>query len=110
LFLSKVFCSLPDFYPPTDSTWRRSRTSPVLSASQPWEGIAAGSASAYHTALNFLKFFSSGHACVCENVALYDDASENFVMFYRGGWASQAVGRASSTDGVNWTKYEGNPV
>lgn len=31
-------------------------------------------------------------------------------MFYRGGWNSQAVGRATSSDGVHWTKFNGNPV
>jgi hypothetical protein len=47
---------------------------------------------------------------VCENVALYDAATGGFVMFYRGGWNTQAVGRASSVDGVTWTKHSGNPV
>ena len=47
---------------------------------------------------------------MCENVALFDDATGSFVMFYRGGWGTQAVGRASSSDGVSWTKFEGNPV
>jgi hypothetical protein len=68
----------------------------------------------------------AGHACVCENVALFDESSGGFVMFYRGGWGTQvlqpsasnrkpvtttqAVGRATSSDGVHWTKYDGNPV
>ena len=52
----------------------------------------------------------TGHACVCENVALFDEVSGNFVMFYRGGWNTQAVGRASSSDGIHWVKHEGNPV
>jgi hypothetical protein len=68
-----------------------------------------------------------GHACVCENVALFDESTGGFVMFYRGGWGTQvpspalriepktrnnqqAVGRATSSDGVHWTKYDGNPV
>jgi hypothetical protein len=29
-------------YPPTDNSWTRPSPSPVLSASQPWEGIAQG--------------------------------------------------------------------
>jgi hypothetical protein len=71
-------------FPPTDSTWARSPAPgvPVLNATLPWEG-----------------------ACVCENVALYDASRAEFVMFYRGGWGTQMVGRATSTDALTWTKH-----
>ena len=68
-------------YPPTGAQWARVPANPVLRADLPWEG-----------------------ACVCENVALWDAARREFVMFYRGGWGSQAVGRATSADGVAWAK------
>lgn len=68
-------------YPPTGSQWARVPSNPVLRAELPWEG-----------------------ACVCENVALWDATRREFVMFYRGGWGSQAVGRATSADGVAWAK------
>ena len=35
--------SLSALYPPTDSSWLRRSSSPILSASQPWEGITSGS-------------------------------------------------------------------
>ena len=80
LLASLVFAALP----PTDSSWTRSPAPgvPVLNASLTWEG-----------------------ACVCENVALYDAARAEFVMFYRGGWGSQFVGRATSRDALAWTKH-----
>jgi hypothetical protein len=68
-------------YPPTGSEWARVPSNPVLRPELPWEG-----------------------ACVCENVALWDATRREFVMFYRGGWGSQAVGRATSADGVTWAK------
>ncbi len=54
-------------YPPTDSSWVRGPANPVLNATEPWEGI------------------DEGHPCVCENVALFDAAQQEFVMFDRGG-------------------------
>ena len=69
-------------YPPTDrAAWSRAPGNPVLRPTLPWEG-----------------------ACVCENHVLYDASRAVFVMFYRGGWGSQAVGRATSADGVTWAK------
>lgn len=68
-------------YPPTGSEWARVPSNPVLRPELPWEG-----------------------PCVCENVALWDATRREFVMFYRGGWGSQAVGRATSADGVAWAK------
>ena len=76
--------SLLAVYPPTDSSWVRAPAPgvPVLSASLPWEG-----------------------ACVCENVALWNAATAEFVMFYRGGWGTQMVGRATSKDALSWVKH-----
>ena len=85
-----VTCSA--VYPPTDSSWARVPTNPVLRPTEPWEGLTHGT------------------PCVCENVALFDASAHEFVMFYRGGWGTTAVGRATSPDGVTWTKYPGNPV
>jgi hypothetical protein len=68
-------------YPPTDDSWSRVPNNPVLRPALTWEG-----------------------PCVCENVALWDESNHEFVIFYRGGWATQAVGRATSPDGLNWTK------
>lgn len=68
-------------YPPTDSSWQRAPGNPVLRPALSWEG-----------------------ACVCENVALWDSSQSEFVVFYRGGWSSQAVGRATSPDGLSFAK------
>ena len=73
-------------YPPTDpDAWSRSPSNPVLKPTQPWEG-----------------------ACVCENVATFSNGS--WKMWYRGGWGTTGVGLATSSDGINWTKFPGNPV
>eukprot|EP00047_Mylnosiga_fluctuans_P007048 m.250773 g.250773 ORF g.250773 m.250773 type:complete len:322 (+) comp16891_c0_seq1:17-982(+) len=72
--------------PPTSpSAWSRAPSNPVLQATEPWEG-----------------------KCVCENVASY--INNTWWMWYRGGWASTAVGLATSSDGITWTKYPGNPI
>ena len=45
--------------------------------------------------------------------AFYDPVAHNFKLFYSGCDVDCAVyrtGFASSTDGINWTKYAGNPV
>lgn len=73
------------FYPPTNASWVRVPANPVLKASAPWEGN-----------------------CVCENVVLYENGT--YKMWYRGGWASEAIGYAESADGQNWTKSANNPV
>jgi hypothetical protein len=84
--VSCVFVTSSAHYPPTDSSWVRS-PSPgvaVLVATESWEGI------------------STNTPCVCENVALWDAVNDEFVMFYRGGWNTQIVGRATSGDGIVW--------
>ena len=72
-------------YPPTNASWKRVESNPILSPSAPWEG-----------------------SCVCENVVLYN--SGFYKMWYRGGWSETAIGFAVSADGINWTKHIGNPV
>jgi len=49
-----------------------------------------------------------------ESAALYwDDVEEEYIMWYNGmdtaTW-QLGIGVATSPDGTNWTKYEGNPV
>jgi hypothetical protein len=84
MYFLAIIAAAAAAFPPTDSSWVRTPAvnSPVLTATLPWEG-----------------------ACVCENVALWDSTNASFVMFYRGGWGSQMVGRAASLDGVAWAKY-----
>ena len=81
LFFTTFFTLTSGFYPPTDNSWTRAPNNPVLRPNLFWEG-----------------------ACVCENVALWDEMNKEFVIFYRGGWNSQAVGRATSPDGLVWSK------
>jgi len=70
------------------SFYRRSEQS-VLSPERPWEQVAV----------------------MCPSV-LYDVASGLFRMWYSAGenYEPNAIGYATSADGVNWTKYAGNPV
>jgi hypothetical protein len=37
---------------------------------------------------------------------LWQEEEQRFRMWYRGGWASTAVGVADSTDGITWTKHQ----
>ena len=57
---------------------------PVLYPTEPWEGNS-----------------------VLEPTVIYEDGI--YKMWYCGG-SPCALGYASSTDGVNWTKYENNPI
>jgi beta-1,2-mannobiose phosphorylase / 1,2-beta-oligomannan phosphorylase len=70
-------------------TWQRMSDKPVLSADKPWEKVAV----------------------VCPYV-LYDDKEKRFRMWYSGGeqYEPNAIGYATSPDGVNWTKPENNPI
>ena len=81
--------TVADAFPPTNASWTRVATNPVLPPTESWEG-----------------------PCTCENVATYDPSFPNapWRMWYRGGWGTQGVGFASSVDGVTWTKYSGNPI
>ena len=60
--------------------------SAVLTASQAWES-----------------------ACVAEpNVIRLADGT--YRMFYTGGFSSQAIGTATSSNGTTWSKYASNPI
>jgi len=70
-------------------TWKRMSDKPVLSAEKPWEKVAV----------------------MCPHV-LYDDKGELYRMWYSGGeqYEPNAIGYATSPDGMTWTKHESNPV
>jgi predicted GH43/DUF377 family glycosyl hydrolase len=70
-------------------TWERASDRPVLSAEQPWERVAV----------------------MCPHV-LYDDTRKLYRMWYSGGeqYEPNAIGYATSTDGLKWNKHAMNPV
>jgi beta-xylosidase len=70
-------------------TWQRMSDKPVLSAEKPWEKVAV----------------------MCPHV-LYDDKARLFRLWYSGGEQGEpnAIGYATSADGVKWAKHENNPV
>src|SRR5579864_3484759 len=70
-------------------TWARQSDKPVLSADQPWEKVAV----------------------MCPHV-LWDDSQKQFRMWYSGGeqYEPDAIGYATSPDGLHWTKRPGNPI
>jgi predicted GH43/DUF377 family glycosyl hydrolase len=70
-------------------TWRRMSRRPVLSAEAPWEKVAV----------------------MCPHV-LFDDRAGTYRMWYSGGeqYEPNAIGYATSPDGLTWTKHEGNPM
>ena len=74
---------------PDGKSWQRMSDKPVLSAEKPWEKVAV----------------------MCPHV-LYDDKTKLYRMWYSGGEQNEpnAIGYATSQDGLNWTKYEKNPV
>ena len=69
--------------------WKRMSDRPVLSADQPWEKVAV----------------------MCPHV-LWDEAAKLFRMWYSGGeqYEPDAIGYATSPDGMHWTKAANNPV
>jgi sucrose-6-phosphate hydrolase SacC (GH32 family) len=73
--------------PPTDDSWTRYVSNPILTATEVWEG-------------NW----------ILEPSVLHE--SGIFKMIYCGDndVTSQQVGLATSSDGFTWTKYVGNPV
>ena len=75
---------------PDGVTWKRMSDKPVLSFDQPWE-------------LNI--------AVMCPSV-IWDEQAKLFRMWYSGGEQNEpnAIGYATSPDGLTWKKYEGNPV
>jgi predicted GH43/DUF377 family glycosyl hydrolase len=70
-------------------TWRRMSARPVLSAEAPWEKVAV----------------------MCPHV-IFDDKERLYRMWYSGGeqYEPNAIGYATSPDGVHWTKHDNNPV
>ena len=69
--------------------WTRQSAQPVLVSSAPWEGVAV----------------------MCPD-ALWDDAAGLWKMWYSAGtqYEPNAIGYATSRDGLHWDKYSGNPV
>lgn len=69
--------------------WDRKSGEPVLSADQPWEKVAV----------------------MCPDV-IWNEKSSQFRMWYSGGdqYEPDAIGYATSPDGLHWTKHANNPV
>jgi len=74
---------------PDGRTWTRKADHPVLEPSAAWEGIAV----------------------MCPHV-MWDSTSHIWKMWYSAGqqYEPNAIGYATSTDGVHWEKYASNPV
>jgi predicted GH43/DUF377 family glycosyl hydrolase len=70
-------------------TWDRQSDKPVLSPEQPWEKVAV----------------------MCPHV-LYDDQKKLYRMWYSGGeqYEPNAIGYATSADGLKWTRHDKNPI
>jgi beta-1,2-mannobiose phosphorylase / 1,2-beta-oligomannan phosphorylase len=70
-------------------SWERAGDKPVLSPEQPWEQGAV----------------------MCPHV-LYDDKEKRYRMWYSGGeqFEPNAIGYATSDDGLKWVKNEKNPI
>jgi len=74
---------------PDGRTWIRMIPKPVLSPEQPWEHVAL----------------------MCPHV-LWDAEQRAFRMWYSGGgqYEPDAIGYATSRDGINWSRSSQNPV
>jgi hypothetical protein len=74
---------------PDGLLWRRMSLKPVLSSDRPWEKVAV----------------------MCPDV-IWDGQLKVFRMWYSGGEQNEpdAIGYATSPDGLVWTKDESNPV
>jgi predicted GH43/DUF377 family glycosyl hydrolase len=74
---------------PDGKTWKRQSDKPVLSPEQAWEKVAV----------------------MCPHV-LYDDKEKVYRMWYSGGeqFEPNAIGYATSPDGLKWTRYDKNPI
>ena len=70
-------------------TWKRMSVNPVISPDVPWEKVAT----------------------MCPSV-MWDEEEGIYKMWYSGGeqYEPDAIGYATSEDGLNWKKYSGNPV
>jgi predicted GH43/DUF377 family glycosyl hydrolase len=69
--------------------WQRMSDKPVLSFDKPWEKVAV----------------------MCPSV-IWDESARLFRMWYSGGEQNEpnAIGYATSPDGLTWTKHAANPV
>lgn len=74
---------------PDGVTWTRTSDKPVLSPEAPWEKVAV----------------------MCPDVS-WDDAARQYRMYYSGGeqYEPDAIGLATSPDGLTWTKSPHNPI
>jgi hypothetical protein len=74
---------------PDGKVWKRLSAEPVLSADQPWEKVAV----------------------MCPHV-IWDEQKKLFRMWYSGGeqYEPNAIGYATSPDGLHWTKPFAEPV
>jgi len=69
--------------------WKRMSAEPVLSADEPWEKAAV----------------------MCPHV-IWDEQRKLFRLWYSGGeqYEPNAIGYATSPDGLHWTKHAANPI
>jgi predicted GH43/DUF377 family glycosyl hydrolase len=74
---------------PDGKVWKRMSAKPVLSPEQPWEKVAV----------------------MCPHV-IWDETAKLFRMWYSGGeqYEPNALGYATSPDGMQWTRHPSNPV
>ena len=74
---------------PDGKVWKRMSAQPVLSADRRWEMVAV----------------------MCPHV-IWDEQLKLYRMWYSGGeqYEPNAIGYATSPDGLHWTKHPGNPI
>lgn len=74
---------------PDGAAWTRRSPQPVLAPQQRWEGVAV----------------------MCPHV-LWDDKTSQYRMWYSAGeqYEPNAIGYATSPDGIHWTKHKANPI
>ncbi len=77
---------------PDGKTWKRMSDRPVLEPDRPWESV-----------------------CVMSPSAIWDQQAKLFRMWYSGGGfhnsvEPDAIGYATSADGLTWSKHPDNPV
>jgi predicted GH43/DUF377 family glycosyl hydrolase len=69
--------------------WERMSSEPVMESEQPWEGVA-----------------------VMVPSVIWDEETQEYQMWYSGGeqYEPDAIGYATSPDGMVWTKHPDNPI